>query len=347
MLSRRETSIALQTDKTPAEYVALAQLIDEFAFDVVSVYNDLPYHPAFGPLFLMAPHLHRARIGPAGVSPTRMAPIDMAANVALLHACAPAGAYLGIVRGAWGERFGIPPLRAPLRDMRDCTRIVQQLLHGEAIHPQSHAFPVPADARLALPLPETEIPLLIGTWGSRLAHIACAFANEVKIGGSANPRLAARMACILRAGESEHNRAPGEVRMVLGCVTVVAEDRAAAREKARRAAARYLTVVLPLDPTISSGASAAGAPGRLPRPRGRRWRRQPHFRRAAGCLRARRAAQRYHRALRRTLRSRRGPHRIWHAAWPLERRWHLAARQTRPAFAKMKVHMPRRNSGQW
>ncbi len=251
MLSRRETSIALQTDKTPAEYVALAQLIDEFAFDVVSVYNDLPYHPAFGPLFLMAPHLHRARIGPAGVSPTRMAPIDMAANVALLHACAPAGAYLGIVRGAWGERFGIPPLRAPLRDMRDCARIVQQLLHGEAIHPPSHAFPVPTDARLALPLPETEIPLLIGTWGSRLAHIACAFANEVKIGGSANPRLAARMACILRAGESEHNRAPGEVRLVLGCVTVVAEDRAAAREKARRAAARYLTVVLPLDPTIS------------------------------------------------------------------------------------------------
>ena len=116
---------------------------------------------------------------------------------------------------------------------------------------QSHAFPVPADARLALPLPETEIPLLIGTWGSRLAHIACAFANEVKIGGSANPRLAARMACILRAGESEHNRAPGEVRLVLGCVTVVAEDRATAREKARRAAARYLTVVLPLDPTIS------------------------------------------------------------------------------------------------
>ena len=251
MLGQRETSIALQTDKTPAEYVALAQLIDELPFDVVSVYSDLPYHPAFGPLFLMSPHLKRARVGPAGVSPTRMAPIDMAANVALLHACAPAGAYLGIVRGAWGERFGIPPLRAPLQDMRDCARIVRQLLRGETIHPPSRAFPIPADARIATPLPETEIPLLIGTWGPCLARIACELANEVKIGGSANPRLAARMARILRAGEQKYNRAPGEVRLVLGCVTVVAEDRAAAREKARHAAARYLTVVLPLDPTIS------------------------------------------------------------------------------------------------
>ena len=43
-------SIALQGDNPPEEYVAQAQLIDRYAFDVVSVYNDLFFQPAIGPL---------------------------------------------------------------------------------------------------------------------------------------------------------------------------------------------------------------------------------------------------------------------------------------------------------
>ena len=250
MSGRREFSIALQTDKTPAQYIALARLLDEYDFAVVSVYNDLPYHPAFGPLFLMAPHLRRARIGPAGVSPTRMAPVDMAANVALLNACAAGGAYLGIVRGAWGDRYGIPSLPSPIRDMRDCARIVRQLLRGESIEPPAPAFPIHTAAHLAIPLPEREIPLLIGTWGERLARAACGFADELKVGGSANPAMATHMARILRAGEMEKGRPPGSLRLVLGCVTVVDEERSAARALARRAVAPYLAVVMHLDPTI-------------------------------------------------------------------------------------------------
>ncbi len=36
----RETAIAFQTDKTPAEYRALAELVNRYPFDVVSVYGD-------------------------------------------------------------------------------------------------------------------------------------------------------------------------------------------------------------------------------------------------------------------------------------------------------------------
>jgi len=49
--------VAIQGNKTPAEYAALARLIDQYAFDVVSVYNDLLFQPALGPLLWMAPHL--------------------------------------------------------------------------------------------------------------------------------------------------------------------------------------------------------------------------------------------------------------------------------------------------
>jgi 5,10-methylenetetrahydromethanopterin reductase len=62
--------VALQGNKTPAEYVALAEAINAHAFDVVSVYNDLLFQPALGPLLWMAPHLTRAqRIGPAALNP--------------------------------------------------------------------------------------------------------------------------------------------------------------------------------------------------------------------------------------------------------------------------------------
>ena len=251
MPGNRETSIAFQTDKSPSEYIALARHSNQYDFDVISVYSDLPYHPAFGPLFLMAPHIEKARLGPAGVSPSRMAPIDMAANAALLHACAPGGAYLGIVRGAWHETYGIQPLKQPLQAMSDCARLVQQLWRGEGIYPVSPVFPLPAHTRLAAPLPDMEIPILIGTWGPRLAQLACKFASEVKIGGSANSALAGRMAGILRSGETLNQRPPHAVNLVLGCVTVVDEDRTLAREIARRQVARYLTVVYPLDPTIA------------------------------------------------------------------------------------------------
>ncbi len=71
----KQFSIALQTDKTPAEYAGLAQLIDRYAFDVVSVYCDAPFHPSYAALLLMAPYLTHARIGASAIA-TRARPSD-------------------------------------------------------------------------------------------------------------------------------------------------------------------------------------------------------------------------------------------------------------------------------
>ena len=62
-MSHRAISLAFQTDKSAAQYVALAQLVDQFAFDCVTVYCDAPFHPGYAPLLLMAPHIKRARVG--------------------------------------------------------------------------------------------------------------------------------------------------------------------------------------------------------------------------------------------------------------------------------------------
>jgi 5,10-methylenetetrahydromethanopterin reductase len=66
-------------------------------------------------------------------------------------------------------------------------------------------------------------------------------AQEVKIGGSANPD----MVRLLREWIGND-----DVGIVVGAVTVVDEDRDRARERAREEVAMYLEVVAGLDPTL-------------------------------------------------------------------------------------------------
>src|SRR4051812_40722507 len=105
MLRRRpssfEVSIAFQTDKTPAEYLELGELVESFAFDVVSVYNDLFFQPALGPLLHLARKVHHARLGPAALNPYTLHPIEIAGQVAVLDQATGGRAYLGLARGAW------------------------------------------------------------------------------------------------------------------------------------------------------------------------------------------------------------------------------------------------------
>jgi 5,10-methylenetetrahydromethanopterin reductase len=242
----REISIAFQTDKTPAQYIALAKQVDQYDFDVVSVYCDAPYHPSYGPLLLMAPHLHRARIGPAAVSPARIPPIDIAAETALLAGVA--RTYIGLARGAWLADHGLK--EQPIQAIRETVEIVRYLLSGGTGGYQGQVYQLAPHVRAPYPLPHTVIPIMIGSWGAKLCAVAGELADEVKVGGSANPDMVPVIQNYIAVGENNAGRTPGTVGVVMGAVTVVDEDRARARAQARRAVALYLPVVAPLDVTL-------------------------------------------------------------------------------------------------
>lgn len=91
---------------------------------------------------------------------------------------------------------------------------------------------------------------MLGTWGPRGAALGGEIADEVKVGGSANPAVVRVIRDRIRAGALAAGRSPAEVRLVLGAVTVVSEDGRAARRRARTEVARYLAVVADLDPTV-------------------------------------------------------------------------------------------------
>ncbi len=85
------------------------------------------------------------------------------------------------------------------------------------------------------------MPLLIGTWGRKTAAFAGEVAQELKLGGTANPELIP----IVREWIGND-----EVGIVVGAVTVVDEDGDHARARAREEVERYLPVVGKLDPTF-------------------------------------------------------------------------------------------------
>lgn len=244
-------SVAFQGDKSVAAYTALAAQAEAYGFDTVSVYADLMYQPAIFPLLMMAQHTSRVRLGPAALNPSLLHPVEIAGQIAALDAVSGGRAYLGLARGAWLDSLGIADPR-PIQRLREAIAVITRLLAGDERGYAGEFYRLTPGQGLRYDRVRSRVPLLIGTWGANLARLAGEVADEIKIGGSANPAMVPLMRHRLAAGAARADRPPGDVGIVLGAVTVVADDRAAARELARREVALYLPVVAPLDPTVEA-----------------------------------------------------------------------------------------------
>jgi 5,10-methylenetetrahydromethanopterin reductase len=235
-----ELGLGLQGDKRPEEYVRLARIAEEAGVDVISVFQDLFFQPAIYPLLLIAQATERVRLGPAALNPFTLHPVEIAGQVAALDAVSRGRAYLGLVRGAWLESLALDTNR-PLTALREAVEIVRRLLTRDTSGFHGTRFSLaPGQALRYEPL-RAVVPLLIGAWGERTAQLAGEVADELKLGGSANPAMIPVMR--ERIGNAR-------VRIVVGAVTVVDEDAAAARRRARTEAALYFPVVAGLDPTL-------------------------------------------------------------------------------------------------
>jgi 5,10-methylenetetrahydromethanopterin reductase len=237
----RELGLGLQTDKQPGTYARLAQAAEDGGFDVVTTFNDLWFQPALPALLEIAQATKRVRVGPSCLNPFTLHPVEIAGQIAMLDAASDGRAFLGLARGAWLESLGVDQSE-PVTAIREAWEIVGRLLAGDDSAFAGERFSLPQGSLLRYPRLRPSVPLLVGTWSSRLAAFAGAAAQEVKIGGSANPGIVAVMR--ERIGNDE-------VRIVLGAVTVVDEDGERARSIARREVAMYLDVVAQLDPTLS------------------------------------------------------------------------------------------------
>ena len=224
---------------------------------MLSVFHDLLYQPAIGPLLLMARRTERIRLGPAALNPFTLHPYEIAGQIAMLDSVSGGRAYLGLAKGAWLDRLGVEEPR-PLAALREAVAIVRALLAGDTAGVDGERFKLAPGTELAYPRVRDQVPLLIGTWGRETARWAGTVADELKVGGSANAALLPVVRDWI---------ANPDVRLVVGCVTVVDEDGSWARARAAEVVQPYLDVVARHDPTLEPGAepraehfSIAGTP---------------------------------------------------------------------------------------
>ncbi|SRR6266568_9296915 len=254
-----EIGVAFQTDKPPGRYGALAAAAEGYGFDVVSVFADLLYQPPLPALLEMARATSRVRLGAACLNPYTQHPYEIAGGLAVLDAVSCGRAYLGLARGAWLEAIGIAQ-RRPLECLRDAACIVRALLSGDSRGYAGAVYRLAPGVALRGRLPSRLPPLLVGAWGPRGAALAGEIADEIKVGGSANPAMVPLIRDRVAAGCRSSGRVVDDVTVVLGAVTVVDVDGAAARRRARTEVAKYLAVVASLDP---GGGLPVGLAGRV------------------------------------------------------------------------------------
>lgn len=245
--TRVPITLGLQTDKPRGAYAALAVLAEDLGFSGVSVFSDLLYQSSIVPLIEMAWATDRIRLGCACWNPFTLSPYEIANQAALLDAHSDGRAYVGLARGSWLGAVGLQPTR-PLAHLRDAVGVVDALLAGEGAGYEGEQFRVDQGVRLVSP--SRRLPLLIGSWGPRGAALAGEFADEIKLGGCANPAMIAVTRDRLRVGADRAGRSVDDIGVVVGAVTVIDRDRDIARGLARREVAMYLDVIAELDPTV-------------------------------------------------------------------------------------------------
>lgn len=188
----------------------------------------------------MARVTERIRLGPAALNPFTLHPYEIAGQIAMLDSVSHGRAFLGLAKGAWLDRLGIEEER-PLAGLREAVAIVHALLAGDDAGVEGERFTLSSGTTLSYPRERSDVPLLIGTWGRDTVRWAGTVAQEVKVGGSANPDLVP----IVREWIDNP-----EVKVVLGSVSVVDDDGDWARKRATAAVTPYLDVVAHLDPTL-------------------------------------------------------------------------------------------------
>jgi 5,10-methylenetetrahydromethanopterin reductase len=192
------------------------------------------------PLTLIAHVTERVRLGPAALNPYTLHPFEIAGQAAALDLVSNGRAYVGIVQGAWLDELGLVEEK-PLTALRDAVEIVHRVIAGDRSGFTGTRFTLAAGRGLEYETRRPRIPLLIGTWKPRTAAFAGTVADEVKIGGCANPD----MVRVMRKWIGND-----DVGVVVGAVTVVDDDGDAARARAAREVELYLPVVAHHDVTL-------------------------------------------------------------------------------------------------
>jgi 5,10-methylenetetrahydromethanopterin reductase len=233
----------------PGSYAPLARYAEEKGVDELVVYSDLMFRPPLGPLLEMAAATERVQLGLGCLTPFTVHPVEIAGQVAYLDAASSGRARLGLVRGAWLHQLGLDQRRA-ITAVRETAEIVSRLLRGDRSGVRGKVFELAPDLGLQYAAERARVPLVIGTWSPKLAALAGEIADEIEVGGTANPDMVKVIRELVAAGAARGRRDVADIEVSFNPMMVVDEDRSAAEALARTRGAMYVEAIGHLDPTV-------------------------------------------------------------------------------------------------
>ena len=205
--------IGLQGNLSPAQYKDIAFTADELGIDYITMFGDLMFQPPIPPLVEMAGVTKSVILGPACLNPFATAPHEIAGQIAYLDLVSKGRSYLGLARGTWLSGVGISQERAVLV-LREALEVIRRLLAGDHTGWEGEIYRLAPGIGFEFTPQRSSIPTLIGTWGKQTAHLAGQVADEVKIGGTANPLMIPVMRAYLDEGARSVGKRPKRSR---GC----------------------------------------------------------------------------------------------------------------------------------
>ncbi|MFN8511698.1 MAG: LLM class flavin-dependent oxidoreductase [Thermomicrobiales bacterium] len=263
-----QLSVGLPGNRPLGDYLALARLAEDYGFHTLSIFDDLLFKPAWPILFTIAGQTSRIRLGPSVANPYLIHPAILAEYAALLDEATGGRTYFGIGRGAFLDSVNTATPR-PLTAVREAIELARHLLRGDTAPYTGQIFQTTPGTRLTWQPPRHTIPIMVGTWGPRMARMAGGLADEVKAGSCWSAPYGRMLRDEIDAGARAANRDPSQVQLVLGPLTAISDDRAAAQAHARRTLTFYLPYLAPmpafagLDPELLARINAATAQGNI------------------------------------------------------------------------------------
>ena len=221
------------------------------SIDMLGVYDDLGDFSPVIPLVFAARALPKdanTRIGPVGfVVPKHRSMVDIVGHMTTLHNLRPNKVFMGLVPGAWMDALGLRS--ATIEQMREAIESARYLFDKNTQGYVGKHFPVTRGFALGYQTP-TKMPILIGAYGPRLAALAGEVADEVKVGGSANPALVPIIRERIAQGINRNGRSMKDIQIAFGSVSMIDADGKRAIAQARKKAVVYINVIGDKDPTV-------------------------------------------------------------------------------------------------
>ncbi|GGF11607.1 LLM class flavin-dependent oxidoreductase [Williamsia phyllosphaerae] len=233
----------------PGEYGPLAAYAEKAGVDSLIVYSDLMFQPPLGPLLEMANATKSVSLTLGCLTPFTVHPVEIAGQLAYLDAASDGRATLGLVRGAWLEKLGLDQRRT-ITAIRETCEIVTRLLSGDRSGFDGKVFTLGEGLGLQYSPRRTEVPLTIGTWSPKLASLAGELADEVEVGGTANPDMVEVIRRMTMVGTEMAGRPSDALEISFNPMLVIDDDGEKAEALARTMGAMYVAVVGAHDPTV-------------------------------------------------------------------------------------------------